>query len=596
MTSPSSTVARYRGPHTNQVGNRAFWVGSVIGAVLVLLTVASARPAVAQGGVVPARTQAAGADSIRWATVTYLAGGSVYVNAGRDDGIRDGAQLEVVRRGAVIARLRVAVVSSRRVSGAIVAAEDSLLITVGDSVRFVADRAARGAAVGSRAIGADSAPARQSVDSAFMPPLAAADRPLGLEHRSLRALGIRGRVGIRYMIVAQRDSGAMRFSQPAADIRIDGQRIGGSPIGLSVDARGRRTYLSRGDTGATRIDSRTHLYQLSASLASQGGARVTVGRQFTEAFANVSLYDGISAQLAGRRWGSGLFAGTQPAAATMGFSTDVTEYGAYVQAHGDAGATGRWTTTVGAIGSYHASDPNREFAFTQLAVTTPRFSVYAVQEIDYNRGWKAAAGEPTLQATSTFLSAHVRPSDGLTVHAGFDSRRNVRLWRDLSSPETDFDDRFRKGVWGGLSLRASRHLRLSADLRSSDGGDSSGTRATAASGSVAIDRIGSIPVSANMRSARFTSPWVEGWLHSGTASFSPRDGRLRLGLEGGIRDQRDQPGVSVSGSLGRSRVHWFGVTTDVALGRAWYLMLTATRETGGWESAHQGYASLSWRF
>lgn len=595
MTSPSSTFARYRAADTNQVGNRAFWLDGVIGVVLVLLTVASVRPAVAQGGVAPARTQAAGADSIRWATVTYLAGSSVYVNAGRDDGIRDGAELVVVRRGAVIARLRVAVVSSRRVSGEIVAAEDSLLIAVGDSVRFVADPAARGA-VGSRAIGADSASARQSVDSAFMPPLAAPDRPVRLEHRSLRALGIRGRVGVRYMIVAQRDSGAMRFSQPAADIRIDGQRIGGTPIGLSVDARGRRTYLSRGDTGATRIDSRTHIYQLSASLANAGGARVTVGRQFTEAFANVSLYDGISAQLARRRWGSGLFAGTQPAAATMGFSTDVTEYGAYVQAHGDAGATGRWTTTVGAIGSYHASDPNREFAFTQLAVTTPRLSLYAVQEIDYNRGWKATAGEPTLQPTSTFLSAHVRPSDGLTVHAGFDSRRNVRLWRDLSSPETEFDDRFRKGVWGGVSLRASRHLRVSADLRSSDGGDSSGTRATAASASVAVDRIGSIPVSANVRSARFTSPWVEGWLHSGTASFTPRDGPVRLELEGGIRDQRDQPGVSVSGSLGRSRVYWFGVTTDVALGRAWYLVLTATRETGGWESAQHGYASLSWRF
>ena len=62
----------------------------------------------------------------------------------------------------------------------------------------------------------------------------------------------------------------------------------------------------------------------------------------------------------------------------------------------------------------------------------------------------------------------------------------------------------------------------------------------------------------------------------------------------GVQDEQ-APLVGASGP-GASRMHWLGVSTEAALGRAWYVMLTATRETGGWESVHQAYASLTWRF
>jgi hypothetical protein len=273
--------------------------------------------------------------------------------------------------------------------------------------------------------------------------------------RTLRDMGVRGRIGVRYLVVAESDSGSSRFHQPAADIRIDGTRIGGSALGISVDARGRRTISSRPDSARSRTASRTYVYQMSLSASMPGGARVAVGRQFSEAFANVSLYDGVSAEVNRAHWGTGLFAGTQPAPSTMGYSTDVREYGTYVQAH-DAGAgSGRWAFTLGAIGSYHAADPNREFAFGQLVMSSRHASLFATQEVDYNRGWKTAAGERAVQPTSTYLSAQLRPSESFTLYGGFDSRRNVRLWRDLANPETEFDDRFRQGVWGGLSVRAS---------------------------------------------------------------------------------------------------------------------------------------------
>jgi len=552
-------------------------MASTIGVVLAL---AVTRVAVAQP--VTSRPAAPSSeDSVRWAQVTYVAGRSIYVSAGRSDGLSAAALLEVVRRGAIIAVLRAAVVSSRRAACEIVGGGDSVTVAVGDSVRFVASPGAMADVASER-----SEPAEPSASA---PALAASER-------WRRQLGIGGRIGIRYLVVAQRDSGGFSMSQPAADIRIDGHRIAGTPLGVSIDARGRRTRVARSDTAGETTHGRTHVYKMSMSLATASGVRVAVGRQVSEAFASVSLYDGISADLTRGRWGTGLFAGSQPSAETMGYSAEVREYGAYAQTRLRSGSASTWSMTVGAIGSYHAGNPNREFAFAQMVIGTPRLSVYAVQEVDYNRGWKSDAGEQSVQPTSTFVSAQGRPWPALTVHAGFDSRRNVRLWRDHTNPETEFDDRFRQGVWAGAGVRAGRHLRFSADVRSSDASGSLGGRATAAGGTAALERLGPSLLDIRARSTRYTSPWLEGWLHAGALSVSPLDGLLRVEIEGGLRSEHDQPGASVTSNPDGTRLRWIGTTADVPLGRSWYLLLTATREAGAWESTDQMYASLTWRF
>ena len=530
----------------------------------------------AVGAQQPAPFRPTPSDTVRWAQVTYVSGASVYVSAGRDDGLQEGWQLDVIRRGLRIAILRATDLSSHR-AVCTLAGPDSVRVVVGDSVRFFV-RPARPAV-----IAVDSVSGR-SMDSA------ATSSTMGRP-----ALGVRGRLGLRYLLVAQRDSGSGGFNQPAAEVRIDGQRIGGTPFGVSIDARGRRTYYSSQDSIAAFSPGRTFVYSLSSSYAAPSGVRVAVGRQFSEAFANVSLYDGVSADVSRERWGTGLFAGTQPAPTTMGLSLDVKEYGAYLQAHNAANEGTLWSMMIGGIGSYHASVVNREFGFAQIVVGTPHLSLYATQEVDYNRGWKTAAGERTLQPTNTYLSAQVRPSESVTIYGGFDSRRNVRLWRDLVSPETEFDDRFRYGTWGGASLRAGPVVRLSADVRSSDGGDSTGARALAGSGSLSVGPLAGL-VSAHLRTTRYRSPMLEGWLHSGAVSVSPWDGQVRIEAEGGIRDEHDAPGFAATGSVGSSRLHWFGLNTDVALGRAWYYTLTLTRGTGGWDSSDQVYTSLTWRF
>ena len=88
--------------------------------VLALATAAACglAPRIAAQQTPPAAS-ATRADSTRMSVVTYISGRSVYVGAGRADGVREGTLLEVLRARAVIATVRVAFLASHSASGEI---------------------------------------------------------------------------------------------------------------------------------------------------------------------------------------------------------------------------------------------------------------------------------------------------------------------------------------------------------------------------------------------------------------------------------------------------------------------------------------------
>ena len=501
------------------------------------------------------------------ALVTYVSGRSIYLDAGARHGLREGSPIEIVRDGRIIAVLRVVYLSPGRAAAE--SAEGAETVRVGDVARFAAAPEA--------------------------PP--ASDSTVAVVRRAPRARGPsalrpRGRIGLRYLSVIQRDSGSASLAQPAADIRIDAPALGGSRLGVTVDVRGRRT-VSRHLDGTSESTNASRVYHLSTSWNARGdGLRLTAGRQFSEALSNVSLFDGVRAELHQARWGAGAFAGTQPDPSNLGISSAIREYGAFVQMRSSAGSPRRWSLTTGAIGSYASGEVNREFAFAQASYIGRAVAVFAVQEIDWNRGWKSDAGEPTVAPTSTFLSVRVRPSEALSLHAGADNRRSVRLYRDRSTPETDFDDRFRRGAWGGFGLRFAEHLHIGADVRLSDGASGRGNAYTA---SLGADRFGAVAFAARARSTVYSSPYAAGRLHAVTLGANPL-AAVHLELNGGLRAERSRPGVSSGSPTGATRVWWLGADADVTLARSWYLLLSAARETGGWESSDLIYGGLSFRF
>ncbi len=521
--------------------------------------------AAAQQAAAPQASSGGPASAPNWTRITYISGATVYLEVGSKAGLTEGGALDVVRSGAVIARLRVSALSSNRAACEVATPATELI--VGDSVRFTP------VALPTAVVASDAAPqGRSSTASAK------------------RAVGVRGRLGLRYLVVAPDGGGGGGLQQPAYDLRLDGQHIAGSSIGVTADVRAQRTqYSSTGTQSARSPLNVTRVYQAALSwTGSSSGTRVTVGRQFASTLSSVGLYDGLGIDVDRRRWSSGGFVGSQPDAAAFGTSSRVREYGLYGQWHTRTGTPNPASLTIGGVGSYVGSEVDREYAFVRFTSNSPWLSVYATQELDFNRGWKLAAEHATTTPTATFASVQVTPARAVALFGGFDNRRSVRLYRDYVSPEIAFDDSFRQGTWGGLSLSSTRHVRLSVDRRDSRGS----TSGDAASTTVLASLYGISPLRLGLRArgTQYSGTISSGQLVSGSIDIDPW-GILRLEASGGARDTR----LSMAGASS-ARLTWWGLDADVSIGRSVYVLLSTYREREGGFGSTQTYASLSWRF
>ncbi len=517
-----------------------------------------AAPLVGPLGLGLARPPAAAAQAAteRTATVSYLAGATIYVKAGRDDGLVEGQQLTLVRADSVVATLVVQFLSSRQAACTVL--RGTADIVVGDSVRYVARP--------------DTLPAR----------VATAPRPA----RGRRGgPGLHGRIGARYLVAEEEGPGG-GFRQPSLDMRLDGSALGGTPLGLALDVRTRRTASTRTD-GATEVDGNTRVYRAAVTYHRPGSTfGMTVGRQYLSAVTAVSLFDGGLMELRSRRVAAGVFLGTEPTP-QLGVSSAVLDAGAYVQWSSPASGQPSWSLTAGGVGSYAEGASNREFGFLQASLYTRTVSLQAMQEIDYYRPWKVDQGETPWSLTSSYLSGSLRPARWLSIHAAWDSRRRVRLYRDATDPALAFDDAYRQGAWGGVTLRG-RRVWLGGDARRSSGGSAGEATAWTATGG--IDRLTPLRLRLSGRGTWYLTPAVTGRLFTGRVAAEVAS-PMQVEVQAGIRSENSR----LEGPADR-RFTWWGADLDLTLAGGWYLSLSGNREYGPEGAITQWYSGLTWRF
>lgn len=513
-------------------------------------------------GAVTAIAAAQDTSTVRWAQVSYVSGGQFYVSAGRGAGLAENQELDVVRGDSVVAVLRVRFLSSSGAACDLV--RGTADVVPGDRVRFRA---------------APAAPAPRDTGPVAPPPVFVRSRS--------RDGGLHGRIGARYF-ATRTSPDAGQYTQPAMDVRLAGSRLLGTPLGLVADVRA-RSARSQFIAGGTTEHSETDVYQLAVLWQAPGApVRAALGRQYVVGVSSVLLLDGVLLELSGRRASVGLFGGLEPAA--LDFDASVQDYGAFVRLHGSPGAGADrsfWGVTAGAVGSYRGGEANREFGFLQASYSSPNLTLHGAQEVDLYRGVRLAAGEQPVSFTSSYVSASYHPVGGFAVDAGFDNRRSVRLYRDATDPLTTFDDGYRQGAWGAVGF-AGRHLRVRAEGRT-NGGAGSGT-STAFTGTVGLERLGRAAVGVSLRTTRYGSGELTGWLHALRVAGDPA-GPLHLEATGGVRHETNPPVT-----LGTREVVWYGAEADVGMGRAWYLVVAANRETSPEGSLDQAYLSLSYRF
>lgn len=500
--------------------------------------------------------------------VTYLTSSTAYVDAGRADGLAAGDTLAVVRNGAVVASLRVTDISEHRAVCAIESA--SVALAVGDEVRFTPRAAAA----------EPPSPA---------PPIAAPEPESGApEEPYLRSLGLRGRIGVRYLGVFDQSGFGGDVSQPSADVRVDGLRVAGSPFDVHVDVRARRTSQVVA-SGAEYNDAEARIYRLNVlAYAMSDRLRITAGRQFSSALASVSTFDGMQIEYDRERFGGGVFAGTQPEPVDYGFSTDIQEYGAFLRARSAPRSTLRWEAVAAGIGSYEDGEINREYVALLGRLMSRTVSMTLLQQIDVFRGWREEAEQQSTGWTSTFATARLRATEQIDLDAGYDNRRDVRVYHDFVSPETQFDDSYRQGLWGGASIRFARRYRAGAVVRSSSGG--SAGEAISYTLTASASDLTEAHVDVRLRSTRYDNERSDGWMMSLSGSWSSGQ-RWTVAPFAGLRSDH---GKSIATPDVDS--YWVGADLDVAIHSGWYVDLSGEHNGAGEEAYEQVYTGISWRF
>jgi hypothetical protein len=391
---------------------------------------------------------------------------------------------------------------------------------------------------------------------------------------------------VQYFYIQQRDGASGRLSQPAFDLRLTGSPTGSPDVSVVLDVRARRSYTVLAD-GTTLSDGRGRVYQAAFAYRPVGSTLgIVAGRQYAANLGSLGLLDGVVTDWTQARWSAGLFAGAQPEPINLGFSSAVVEGGGYVQRHSAPGTVTHWALTLGVTGSYQAAHANREFAFMQGTYFGPQLSALITQEVDYYRWWKRLPGMAAVSLTNTFAFAQWRTSDRVSLDAGFDSRRNVRLYRDVVNPVTTFDDTYRRGAWVGASWRLATPVRIGMELRTNGG---PADRADSYTGSLDLTRL-PWGLDLRTRSTYYTTPALRGWLNAVTLGADPGT-RLHVGVNGGWRTERD-PLNDPTGTT----VTWVGGDCDVTLARAWYVMFSGTRQRGGLDGSDQIYGGVSFRF
>lgn len=519
--------------------------------------VLSSRPAVLSAARAPQ-------GNVGWAHVSYLSGPTVYLDAGTKQGLRIGAHVEVIRGTTLVAELVVEYVSSNRASCTV--ARTLQTIAVGDSAHYTP------AKIDGNVAGAST--------TALVP---GASTPSVRRHASRP---IRGRLGVRYLHIDPGLGATNVINQPAFDLRLDGHQLGGTPFGLTVDIRAHRAGSARTNTGASNV---TRVYQSVVELSPAGsGSRLAVGRQFSSALSTIGLFDGAALDANGNRWGVGGIMGTQPEPVGFGLSAAVREYGAYVQIHNARNASPLWSNTLGAIGSYNKGQIDREFAYAQTMFNARAVSLYAAQEVDFNRGWKKEQEGKSAVPTSTFALMRVSVTNDFSVNVGYDNRRSIRLYRDFITPEIAFDDSFRRGVWGGATVTLLNRIRMSADARQSSGGTSGSTQSF--TGVLGVSRLTPLQLGFHARFTSYQGDVAQGSLSSGAVELTPF-GTLHIEASSGLRNDRQ-----ATASAWSPKVTWQELNADVGIGRSLYLLVSTYRETGALTKSAQTYLALSYRF
>jgi hypothetical protein len=531
---------------------------------------------------------APGAFSAPSYVVRYRSQSTIYLDAGRSDGLGLGQKLRVVSGGKPIAELEVIYVADRSASTRVVS--ENRPVRAGDKAEpILADSVAR--AVAAAPAPSDGAPPGDP-PAASPTPATGVSAPSAARPQAPLAR-LHGGVSLGYMRTIDRTSSGFDFEQRTARIDLRGSELGGSPVSFALRLTGREDIRARAFTanGVPQSEWNNRLYEAALRYESRD-RRVAfeVGRIGVSYFSGMGLLDGASAavgilpqvQLGG-------FFGRRADLFGLGFEGSGTKVGGFVRVTPVFGPTWRGEALLAAVHEEVLGDVSRDYASIESRLHAgTRLALFQRAEVDWNRGWRAGASQPTLQLSNISLNAQLRLWTLSSLSLSYDGRRRYRTYLDRALPEQIFDSRMKEGLTGNLMLAGRSGLRLTAGggLRSLEG--TSGTAYFASAG-LAHDGLLGRRASVGLDASGYRNGFTEGLLVIARAGRHFSRG-YSVEFSGGGSFYRQRVDDSTRAT------EWGRFSLRGELGRGVYLLGDGEYDFGDDLSGPRMLFELGWRF
>lgn len=388
----------------------------------------------------------AGAGQSATCAVRYRTVDTIYLDAGRAEGLAVGDTLEIRRDGAAIANVEIVFVAEHSASCAIVS--ETVEIQVGDVAHFEDDRVSENPGGAAAAATAGAAATDEGQDSQAQSDSAGYQAGASAAGRRTRFSGslTLDWEGFSDASPAERD-----YTRTAARLNLRVRDIGGKPFAFAL--RLRSLEWDRDDASepqAPEVEDRDRLYEASLTYdPPDGRVSFSVGRIGTNPFVGIGYLDGGLAEV---RVASGVsvgaFFGGRPVIEEFGFEDSGTKYGAYTRVRTNPRTPTRGLELfVAGIREDGEQEVSREYAAVEVEYRGfGNWSFRQHTEIDFNRGWRGDLAPSSTQLSNLSLVASGRLGGSSRLIVSYDRNERYRTEENRLIPEALFDDLWRQGI------------------------------------------------------------------------------------------------------------------------------------------------------
>ena len=358
--------------------------------------------------------------------VRYVSFQHVYLDAGSEAGLSPGMQVQVVRGGAVVARLEV--IYTARSSSSCKVLDGAEAISPGDTVVYETE------------VMIETGPLPETIRprGRSRPRSSPAERPVA----ATRGARVSGSVALQWDQSVQSEGGDLESTLWRVPFRV---RVSDLAAGLQFRSSGSLRRVERSGYPAYLPDGQWRNRIREISLVREGrrqAVHFAAGRIRTRATALTGPLDGFSLD---RRWSEdlrlGVFAGFVPDWENLGFSTDSRLLGAGMRYLRGLATGRRFDLYLAGVGRYHKDGVSREWlGWTAACSEGRRWRLQHAAEVDLERGWREREDGRTLRLTSLALTGRYEFSRRFSLDLGYDDREPVRLWENRSLPDSLFTD------------------------------------------------------------------------------------------------------------------------------------------------------------